>query len=210
MHKAIFEIYHKGCWGSDIGVKFPHHSHSSIDVRWINNSVAHIVKSLGDKNEFSKIVDYLKNQSDVTSAEVLSESENEVYIRTLTKSNPDHPSFSHKFFENNCFTISPTKFKDKYEVWTLGSSSRKNLTKAYDLVKEMYEVRIKYLAKDTIEADLTQKQRNVFMYAKYFGYYNWPRKKTATQIAKLINVPKTVFLSHLRKAENKILNNYSK
>ncbi len=57
---------------------------------------------------------------------------------------------------------------------------------------------------------LTKKQREVLNYAKMFGYYEWPRKKSVTDICKIVKIPKTVFLSHLRKAENKIMKDYLK
>jgi len=112
------------------------------------------------------------------------------------------------FFKNNCFPIAPTKFENKYEIWTIGTADRANLTKAYNLLKEENEVHIDYLKQDDLKANLTQKQRQAMMYAKYFGYFSWPRKKSATEIAEILKMPKTVFLSHLRKAENKILNEY--
>lgn len=208
MHKAVFEINHIGCWGSNIGLKFPNFDFSSIDVRWIKDSVAHILKATGNTKNFDEIIKYLKEHQGVQEVEILSK-DNELYLRTLTKDNAHHPSFSNMFFENSCFPVEPTKFENKYEVWTLGSSNRNNLTKVYNKIKEKYSVNIKYIKEESIKAKLTDKQRKVFMYAKYFGYYNWPRKKSATEIANLINVPKTVFLSHLRKAENNILNSYS-
>ena len=208
MHKAILKVYHIGCWGSDISLKFPKLEFFSIDVRWVDSCVAHIVKAVGDNRFFDKILDYYNKRKDVKTCEELSRSNSEIYIRTITKDNPKHPSFSNMFFKNNCFPIAPTKFENKYEIWTIETADRANLTKAYNLLKEENEVHIDYLKQDDLKANLTQKQRQAMMYAKYFGYFSWPRKKSATEIAEILKMPKTVFLSHLRKAENKILNEY--
>ena len=209
MYKAIFEIYHKGCWGSDIGLQFSDIKFYSIDVRWVKGKVAHIVKATGNNTRFDEIINYYKNRKEVNLIEELSRSDEEIYIRTITDNNPEHPSFSNMFFEKNCFPIEPTRFVNKYEIWTLGSAKKTNLTNVFNKLCKNNEVNIKFIKQESINAELTQKQRDIFMYAKYFGYYNWPRHKTATEIAQILKIPKTVFLSHLRKAENKILNKCS-
>ncbi len=208
MFKAILEVYHKGCWGSEINLKFKNQECSSIDVRWIGKSVVHIVKCSGDKKEFQNILRYIQEKTDVKNSEVLSITDHELYIRVSTKNNPKHPCFSNMFFEKHCFPIAPTQFIGKYEVWTLGSAKKESVHKVYQTLKKRYEVKIKLIKEEQITPLLTQKQREVFMYAKYFGYYEWPRKRSASDIAKNLKMSKTVFFSHLRKAEQKILNTH--
>jgi predicted DNA binding protein len=206
MFKAVLEVYHKGCWGSEINLKFPDVEFSSVDVRWVDSKVAHIVKATGSKRYFSDIIKYLKSQKDVKSIEILSRSDSDIYLRILTVNSTKHPSFSNMFFDNGCFPACPTRFSGKYEVWTLGSAKKDNIAKAYSTLKKRYLVNIKYMKEENIETDLMAKQREAYVYAKYFGYYSWPRKKSGTEIAKLLKISKTVFFSHLRRAENKILN----
>ena len=55
---------------------------------------------------------------------------------------------------------------------------------------------------------LTQKQREIFSQAFHLGYYEWPRKITISKLSTTLRISKTVLLSHLRKAEHKILKNY--
>jgi len=208
MYKAILEIEHKGCWGSEISLKFPEHEFSSVDCRWVKKGVAHILHASGNTEDFNKIIKYLKSKKDVLSTEVLSKTDQDIYIRTITEHDTKHPKFSYIFFKNGCFPIAPTKFKDKYEVWTLGTANRKNITKVYEILKkkkDIPELKIKHIKEEPIQPKLTTKQRETLIYAKYYGYYEWPRKMSATEIAKMVNIPKTVFLSHLRKAENKII-----
>ncbi len=209
MFKIRLEIYHKGCWGSEIGVKFPDLEISSVDCRWVKGQVAHLVRALGNAEQFQKVFNYLKNRKDVISAEIVSKSKNELHVRTITKAKVKQGQFSNIFFQNHCFPVAPTRFEKKYEVWTLGTAKRANLTKIYNLIKNKHETRITYLKEEPIKAKLTEKQREVLMYAKHFGYFEWPRKKTVTEIAQLLKIPKTVFLSHLRKAENKIMKAYN-
>ncbi len=206
MHKAILKINHIGCWGSEISLKFPNYKFSSIDVRWIKNSVAHILKIIGGSEKFDLIFDYLKKRKDVKNLEILSKNSDEMYLRTITKSKSSHPSFSNKFFEMGCFPVSPTRFEKEFEVWTLGTNERASIKKVYNLIKKKYPCKLSYLKEEKLRSSLTEKQRYAYSNAKYFGYYDWPRKKSATEIAKILGISKTVFFSHLRKAEIKLLN----
>jgi len=206
MLKVELQILHKGCWGSDIHLKFPKFKFSSIDCRWVKGRVAHLLQAEGNSEQYPKIITYLKKRKDVSCVETISKDNSTLHLRILTKESKKVKHFSNIFFKHNCFPVLPTIFRDKYEIWTLGTSVKNNITKIYELLKKNYKINIKYIKEENIKPKLTKKQQEVLNYAKYFGYFEWPRKKTATEIAKIVNIPKTVFLSHLRKAENKIIN----
>jgi predicted DNA binding protein len=53
--------------------------------------------------------------------------------------------------------------------------------------------------------ELTEKQTKALITAMYSGYYRMPRVVNAGEIAKLVGMPRTSFVDHLRKAENKVL-----
>ena len=205
MHKVELDIYHRTCWGSEINVKFPNHQFASVDCRWIKNQVVHILLARGDSSKFKKIVEYLRRRKDVLKVEHLSEDDQSLYLRVFTRKDKHTSQFSDLFFNHNCFPIIPTRFEGKYEVWTLGTAVKKNIADVFNALKKKHQVKINYLKEEKINNALTKKQREVLNYAKYFGYYEWPRKKSVTEICKMVNMPKTVFLSHLRKAENKIM-----
>ncbi|PIN75718.1 hypothetical protein COV18_02625 [Candidatus Woesearchaeota archaeon CG10_big_fil_rev_8_21_14_0_10_37_12] len=207
MFKTRFDIVHKGCWGSEISKEFPGLSFSAVDCHWTKGNVVHILKVSGDESQFNKVITYLKKRKEVISAEVLSK-DDLLFMRVLTEGHKKRKQFSDMFFENGCFPVVPIRFEGGFEKWTLGTSKRKNLTTVYNELKKYHSISIKEITEGKITTALTQKQREAMMYANHFGYFDWPRKKTATEIAKLINVPKTVFLSHLRKAENKILKSF--
>src|SRR3989338_6202967 len=208
MHKVELSIHHRTCWGSEISSKFPYHQFSSVDCRWLKDQVVHILLARGDSSQFKMIIGYLNKRKDVMKVEFLSEDDQSIYLRVLTKKDEHTPQFSDLFFEHHCFPVLPTRFEGKYEVWTLGTAEKNNITDVYNLLKKKHSVKIDYLKEETIQNALTKKQREVLNYAKHFGYYEWPRKKTVTDICIIINMPKTVFLSHLRKAENKIMSDF--
>jgi len=213
MFAVEFAIYHKGCWGSEISLKFPNHRFSSIDCRWVKGNVAHIlvadlIKAEGEERTFEQIKQYLKQKKHVQTAEIISQDKQKVLIRTLTKHSKKHQQFSDIFFNNHLFPIAPIQFEGKYEHWTLASTTKANITAVYTILKKKYQVRILSLKEENITSDLTPKQKEILHYAQHLGYYEWPRKKSATEISNMIHMPKTVFLSHLRKAEKKIIKQY--
>ena len=49
-------------------------------------------------------------------------------------------------------------------------------------------------------------EREAFETARTDGYYEWPREATTRELAAELDVSKTTYLEHLRKAEAKLLN----
>ncbi len=213
MYKVKFNIIHKGCWGSEISQKFPEMKFSSMDVRWVRSNVAHILvadllEAKGDCGRFQAIIDYLRRKKGVKTVETIIRDKQKIYIRTLTQHSPQHQQFSNLFFDNHLFMAAPVRFEDGYEKWCLATVDKKNIEKVYAILQKKYSIEIVYLKEESIVEDLTEKQREAITLAKHFGYYEWPRKRGITEIVSILKVPKTVFLSHLRKAENKIINHF--
>lgn len=61
------------------------------------------------------------------------------------------------------------------------------------------------LTTDTLFSNLTQKQVEALVAAYKYGYFKTPREKGLESIAETMNVPRTTLQSHLKKAENKIM-----
>lgn len=210
MFKVQFQIYHKTCWGSEIHTVFPQHELSSIDCRWVKGQVAHLLLARGNSNDFERIISYLKKRKDVVKVEEISRDDTSLYLRVLSRKDNTTKQFSDFFFEHDCFPIAPTRFEGKYEVWTLGTPDKKNISEIYTMLKKDHPTKMIFLKEDKMTDPLTKKQREILTYAKMFGYYEWPRKNSVTTICNIVKIPKTVFLSHLRKAENKVMKEYLK
>lgn len=107
------------------------------------------------------------------------------------------------------------RMTDGFEYWTvIVSASRNTIQERLDEIRrEMNaEITIKGMksAQTSVNQEqrtrqLSERQREVFELAKCEGYYKWPREKSATELASRVDISKTTFLEHLRKAEAKIL-----
>ena len=208
MFKVELRIVHKTCWGSDISLKFTHNSFSSVDCRSLEKEVVHIVHCKGDPSQFKDIIAYFKKRKDVQKTELLSYDAENVYIRVRTTKNKEYDQFSHLFFLHHLFPIAPTRFVGNEEIWSLGTADKKNITTVYNILKKLHPLKIGYIKEDSLSPNLTQKQYEAISQANLLGYYSWPRKVTITKIAKITSIPKTVFLSHIRKAEQKIMKQF--
>ncbi len=58
---------------------------------------------------------------------------------------------------------------------------------------------------EDVLAALTKRQREVVVAAKRYGYYEYPRRMNAEELAKRIGVSKATVVEHLRKAEGRLL-----
>lgn len=208
MYILELDVHHEGCWGSEIGVRFPGHHFSSVDCRWIGRHVAHALQVTGDGKKFADIVRYLQRRADVSKVETLSKGKTRLHLRVLTRKTAKSGQFSDTFFAHGCFPIAPTRFVKTSEIWVLGSATKKNLLAVAKTLNEKHPARIRSLKKEELSRQLTPKQREALNHAQLLGYYEWPRKISVTDISKVLRIPKTVLLSHLRKAEQKIIAEY--
>lgn len=104
---------------------------------------------------------------------------------------------------------------DGYEYWTvIVTESRSTIQARLDEIRREMDAEItvegmKSAHTSTVQTtsaeQLSERQREIFEYAKREGYYTWPRETSASALADDIEVSKTTFLEHLRKAEAKIL-----
>lgn len=84
-----------------------------------------------------------------------------------------------------------------------------NLEKFFKLImknSEMKDIKIKKLEDNACDilSNLTNDQKKILIYAKKFGYYDYPRKITSEELSKKTGISKDIILENLRKAEKRI------
>ncbi|WP_458187490.1 helix-turn-helix domain-containing protein [Haladaptatus sp. NG-WS-4] len=108
----------------------------------------------------------------------------------------------------------PVRMYGGREYWTvIVETGRDELHERIEAVCEEMdaEIRVHHVATAETGAgilradDLSERQREVFELARKRGYYEWPRKVTASELATEMDLSKTTLLEHLRKAEAKLL-----
>jgi predicted DNA binding protein len=116
------------------------------------------------------------------------------------------------YMPKELFFLKPVSFEKGYEYWEVGSWGKKTITRFYEDIKKIAEVKILTIKKSqpsifiqhTVQK-LTEKQKNAIESALEFGYYEYPRKISVEELAKKLRVKRTTFQEHLRKAESKVM-----
>jgi DNA-binding XRE family transcriptional regulator len=117
-----------------------------------------------------------------------------------------------KEFDLDLINTTPTILsEDTYTCSVIGDNE--NLTKFVELMKttmgKVENMSFKKAAyeKHDILSVLTEKQKNVLIAAQKNGYYKNPRKIKSEELAKKIGLSKNTTLEHLRKAEERLMDN---
>ncbi len=119
----------------------------------------------------------------------------------------------------NCLEMQPYVFQEGSELCRVIAFSQSDIRKLFSTLGE-YEIEVLSrseveedvvrgnlnLSSSTLLGDLTSKQKQALRTALDIGYYKKPRGATATKVARAMGIPRTSFVDHLRKAENKVLN----
>ncbi len=124
------------------------------------------------------------------------------------------------FEKRNCLELQPAVYSDGWEWYRVIAFSDRDLKELFkDLDRHCSTIEIIsrrsisdeavrdtfLLSTASLFGTLTDKQVRALMTALDNGYYRLPRSATAGEIARLMGVPRTSFVDHLRKAENKVL-----
>jgi len=125
-----------------------------------------------------------------------------------------------KIFYNPEYIISKPVHvaSDGWEYWEVACLDRKELNKIIKAARKYYhgklfslkEEKLKSVTSLELTPNLTDKQFEAITSAYKKGYYNYPRKLTIPELAKLTKRSYSTFQEHLRKAENKLIDYFLK
>lgn len=135
----------------------------------------------------------------------------EIYVEYKSKNSINHQLSAQGFILNQ-----PNIIRDGQEIWNVVIRiSRLGLKRRLDEIREEMdaEITIKKITAKGQEGGtrtdgicrLSERQREIFEFARSHDYYTWPRETTAKELAHKRDISKTTFLEHLRKAEAKLL-----
>ncbi|MBX0296776.1 helix-turn-helix domain-containing protein [Haloarcula nitratireducens] len=125
------------------------------------------------------------------------------------------PSIRSAFTARGFFHHSPTRHergRERRSLITRGD--RSTLQRALTEIETAYDADIEVIRVTSATEDrsnhrpterLSPRQQEAFQLARARGYYEYPRETTSRDLAAELDVSKTTFLEHLRKAEAKLL-----
>lgn len=119
----------------------------------------------------------------------------------------------------NCLELQPAIYTDGWEWYRVIAFSARDLKNLFKDLDRNCKVEVTsrrtisdesirdtfLVSTGTLFGSLTSKQRRALITALDNGYYRIPRRATAGDIAGKLGIPRTSYVDHLRKAENKVL-----
>jgi predicted DNA binding protein len=158
-----------------------------------------------EENKINLIKD-LKESKEITNIEITN---NSVIIQSKVS------SFMKPFFNPEIIQIKPVLIdpKTKTHTWEIASFKRELLEKVLKFSKEKLGAKlikfkqenIENIAITSIKPNLSKKQQQAFELAVLHGYYEYPKKITMPNLAKLMKISYATYQEHLKKAESKLI-----
>ena len=177
----------------------PLNSYLQKGVRYYNSYL--IIQ--GEQRQVKRFIESVKNDKRVINVESHG---NQIFVLSKEKENIA------PFLDKKIFFLKPILFEDGCEYWHLASWEKSPLIKFYEKTNKHAEVKILRLGQESPSMfvqhalpHLSQKQLESIRTAIAYGYYSYPRKESVQSLSKKINLKRTTFQEHLRKAESKII-----
>jgi predicted DNA binding protein len=121
--------------------------------------------------------------------------------------------------KHNCLRIEPILYKHGWEWYRILAFRQKDVKELFEELETFATVQM--VSRRTLEetavresmmlsprsllGELTKKQAQALMIAISRGYYEIPKKLSTDEIAKSLELPRTTYEEHLRKAESKVM-----
>ncbi len=114
-------------------------------------------------------------------------------------------------FRADVIWTTPTYWKDeKMTMSVIGAEDElKKVLRALKLMGKVNNIRYHkpVYQEHNVLSVLTDKQKEIIIAAKKYGYYDYPRKIDAGKLAEKVGVSKATVVEHLRKAEGRLMGN---
>lgn len=123
------------------------------------------------------------------------------------------------FYNPQYILIKPVHISsDGWEYWQVACLNRNELNKLIKAAEKHYNGRLFSIKEEKLSSisilnifpDLTEKQKQTLELAFKEGYYEYPKKITLPDLAKLSKCSYSTFQEHLKKAEKKVIESFLK
>jgi predicted DNA binding protein len=200
MFDIKFKIERKGCWTCDLSRKYKGKFVSHTTFRLSKGTTSDIV-------HINQIINFIKKHKIVYKVDIMFEDEDNLYLQVFSNVSKIK-SLIGTINNNGGFLLRPILLEKGYEVCNITVPNKENLNKLINELKKLGKFTLLSIKKSNLDnSDLSRKQKLVIDLAFKLGYYEFPRKISATQIANRLKISKSTLLQHLRSAEIKVLKN---
>ena len=121
--------------------------------------------------------------------------------------------------QRNCLNLQPMVYTKGWEFYRVVAFSDRDLQSLFRDLRKNCEVELiarrtvpeeaihdrLMVSTGTLLSGLTDRQARALVIALDHGYYNFPRRASSVEIAERLGTPRTSFVDHLRKAQNKVI-----
>lgn len=176
----------------------------------------------GDHDELEKLLSAIEDSEFTNELLILSPStsaDSSAYglvTQDILVDFPPAPSIRDAFASRGFMHYGPSQHEDGRERRSLlALTNRETVDTTLDELRDLYDADfdIQQLTSSTPPSGMTSlpedglspRQREVFQLAQSRGYYEYPRKVTAQELADGMDITKSTLLEHLRKAEQKLI-----
>ena len=187
-------------WKFLLTSKFPELKFKVVNSFKSGNSTINVLfVRTADKKEAVK--DFLAKLADQVN--LLEEGEDYMFMEVNVNEEVFEPEL---FAKHKCFQINGVVLQNVSVVFEVGSYNRDNLSNLYNGLQKFGNVEMLFLGKARFPTiTLSTQQTNVLHLAHENGYYDFPRRVNAEELARKLNLKPSTVNEHIRKAENKLV-----
>ena len=216
-YELAFKLQHKDCPYNDFSKKNP----SVVISHWCNWSkdVLEISHNKDSKVEKQEIRAMFRAMGSKIIRRSLATSSLQIVLQHCTCDQLPPPTLP-IIEKYNCLNLQPMVYTGGWEWYRLMAFSEADIKKLFKTLERkhcdveitsrtaVYEESVHsslLIPAGSLLSRLTEKQARALIAAIDNGYYNLPRNATAMEIARRLGIPRTSFVDHLRKAQNKLI-----
>lgn len=221
--QLTLQIWHPDCWtlqttvDGDAGMiaHSVHEYDGLINARLTAYADRHAdIDELVSAIDSSNLTNQVERVTNYFNPRLGTEAAGNVTEELLVRYNPSN-SIHDAFLSRGFIPEEEIRIRNGHEYWTVIITAPRS-----DIQSRLDEIRDEMNAEITVQGmkspvteptepeagdQLSERQREVFEFARGRGYYSWPREVSATDLAEELDVSKATVLEHLRKAESKLL-----
>ena len=206
MFDVRFELLHRGCWMHGLAA-FSCRFSSHITFRVEEGVSCDILHAEGNPAEFLRIEKFVKSHKTVRSVHRLGKDQRNLYLQIYSDVSGIR-SVIGTIIDHGAFVIRPVGIVQGKERWSVIMPSKRKLPTLLKSLRRCGEVKLLGVERAGLDlSDLTEKQRDALELAIALGYYEWPRRVSAKELARRLGVSGSSLLQRLRVAEAKLVKN---